>query len=59
MESFSSTGSVVPYYEHRKQIYKSVLTHPNAIVRQWAQQHINGIDQMIEMESTREAEMFG
>lgn len=54
MESFSSTGSVVPYYEHRKQIYQSVLTHPNAIVRHWAQQHINGIDQMIEMESERE-----
>jgi len=54
MESFSSTGSVVPYYEHRKRIYQSVLTHPNATVRQWAQQHINGIDQMIEMESERE-----
>lgn len=54
MESFSSTGSVVPYYEHRKRIYQSVLTHPNATVRQWAQQHINGIDQMIEMESEHE-----
>ena len=54
MESFSSTGSVVPYYEHRKRIYQSVLTHHNATVRQWAQQHINGIDQMIEMESERE-----
>ena len=54
MESFSSTGSVVPYYEHRKRIYQSVLTHPNTTVRIWAQQRINGIDQMIEMESSRE-----
>lgn len=53
MESFSSIGSVIPYYDQRKRIYQSVLTHPNSTVRLWAQQHIIGIDQMIEMESTR------
>ena len=50
MESFSSIGSVIPYYEHRKRIYQSILNHSNARVRLWAQQQINGIDQIIEME---------
>lgn len=59
LDSFSSVGSVIPYYELRKTIYQSMLTHPNLQVQQWAQQQINGIDQMIEMESTREEEMFG
>lgn len=56
LDSFSSVGSVIPYYEQRKIIYQTMLTHSNLNVQRWAQQQINGIDQMIEMESTREAE---
>lgn len=58
LDSFSSVGSVVPYYEQRERIYSSLLQHKNNSVRQWAQQYVNSCKYMIHKEREREAEML-
>lgn len=56
INSFSSIGSVAPYYEDRKKIFKSVLNHPMKEVRDWAKTQIEFCNYMIDREITREAE---
>lgn len=56
LDSFSSVGSVVPYYERREKIYSSLLKHKNDSVRQWAQQNVNSCKYMIQKEKEREKE---
>lgn len=58
LDSFSSIGSVVPYYERREKIYSSLLNHKNDSVRQWAQQNVNSCKYMIQKEMEREKEIF-
>lgn len=58
LDSFSSVGSVIPYYEQRERIYSSLLHHKNDIVRRWAQQQVNSCKYMIQKETEREREMF-
>lgn len=57
LDSFSSVGSIVPYYERRERIYSSLLQHKDDSVRQWAQQHVNSCKYMVRKEKEREAEM--
>ena len=56
LDSFASVGSVVPYYERRKNIYSTLLEHKNPDVRQWAQSQVNACQYMIERESSFEEE---
>lgn len=58
LDSFSSVGSVVPYYEQREKIYSSLIQHKNDTVRHWAQQNVNSCKYMIQKEKERETEMF-
>lgn len=58
LDSFSSVGSVVPYYEQREKIYSSLLKHKNDSVRQWAQQNVNSCKYMIQKEKEREKEIL-
>lgn len=58
LDSFSSVGSVIPYYEQRERIYSSLLHHKNDTVRRWAQQQVNSCKYMIQKETERETEMF-
>ena len=58
LDSFSSVGSVVPYYEQRERIYSSLLQHKNDTVRRWAQQNVNSCKYIIQKETERESEMF-
>ena len=58
LDSFSSIGSVVPYYERREKIYSSLLKHKNDSVRQWAQQNVNSCKYMTQKEMEREKEIF-
>lgn len=58
LDSFSSVGSVVPYYERREKIYSSLLKHKNDSVRQWAQQNVNSCKYMIQEEVEREKEIL-
>lgn len=58
LDSFSSVGSVIPYYEQREKIYSSLIQHKNDTVRHWAQQNVNSCKYMIQKEKERETEMF-
>lgn len=58
LDSFSSVGSVVPYYERREKIYSSLLKHKNDSVRQWARQNVNSCKYMIQKEMEREKEIL-
>lgn len=58
LDSFSSVGSVVPYYERREKIYSSLLKHKNDSVRQWVQQNVNSCKYMIQKEMEREKEIL-
>lgn len=58
LDSFSSVGSVIPYYEQRERIYSTLLHHKNDTVRRWAQQQVNSCKYMIQKETERETEMF-
>lgn len=56
LDSFSSVGSIVPYYQRRKAIYSTLFEHQNEAVRIWAQQQVNACDYMINREGEREQE---
>lgn len=56
--SFSSIGSVVPYYEEQEKIFETLLMHKNATVRRWAQQQINNCKYLAQHESERESEKW-
>lgn len=56
--SFSSIGSVVPYYVEQEKIFGTLLMHKNATVRRWAQQQINNCKYLAQHESERESEKW-
>lgn len=56
LNSFSSVGSVVPYYENRKAIYSTMLSNKSEAVRIWAQKNVDECNYMIEYEGLREQE---
>ena len=58
IDSFASIGSVVPYYETRKNLYRSLLHNSRSEVREWAQRQINACDYYIQYAQTREEEKF-
>lgn len=43
MGSFSSSGSVLPYYDSRIKTLEGLLNHSNANVREWAKREIIGL----------------
>lgn len=56
LNSFASFGSVLPQYEHRKNVYSKLLNHKFEEVRIWAQTEVNSCDYMIAYEGNREQE---
>ena len=56
LDSFVSVGSVLPQYEHRRNIYSKLLNHKLEEVRLWAQSQVNSCDYMIAYEGNREQE---
>lgn len=56
LNSFASVGSVLPQYEHRKNVYSKLLNHKFEEVRIWAQTEVNSCDYMIAYEGNREQE---
>lgn len=56
LDSFSSVGSVVPYYERRMKIYNTMLNHKNAIVREWAKKQSDACRYLMQRESNAEEE---
>ena len=56
LNSFASVGSVLPQYEHRKNVYSKLLNHKFEEVRIWAQSEVNSCDYMIAYEGNREQE---
>lgn len=58
MGTYSWTGSLVPYLESKRELFKKILSHPREEVRNWAQSYINYLDKEIEAEKNRDAESF-
>jgi len=58
LDSFSSCGSVVPYYERRMKIYNTMLEHENPTVRDWAQKQSDACKYLMQRESTAEEEKW-
>ncbi len=58
LDSFSSVGSVVPYYERRMKIYNTMLNHKNATVREWAKKQSDACNYLMKRESIVEEEKF-
>lgn len=56
LNSFASVGSVLPQYEHRKNVYSKLHNHKFEEVRIWAQSEVNSCDYMIAYEGNREQE---
>lgn len=56
LNSFASVGSVLPQYEHRKNVYSKLLNHKFEEVRIWAQSEVNSCEYMIAYEGNREQE---
>lgn len=56
LNSFVSIGSVIPEYENRINVFKTLLDHHNPSVREWAQSQVNSCMYMIERETLRETE---
>lgn len=56
LNSFASVGSVLPQYEHRRNIYSKLLNHRFEEVRIWAQSEVNSCEYMIAYEGKREQE---
>ena len=56
LNSFVSVGSVLPQYEHRRNIYSKLLNHKFEEVRIWAQSEVNSCEYMIAYEGKREQE---
>ncbi len=58
MGTYSWTGSVVPFLEAKKELFKQISNHPIELVRNWATSYIAYIDKDIEREKNRDAESF-
>lgn len=58
MGTFSWTGSVVPFLEAKKELFKQLTKHKTESVREWAISYIGYLDKDIEREKNRDAENF-
>lgn len=58
MGSYSWTGSIVPFLESKKELFKQLTSHKLEIVKEWAISHIDYLDKDIEREKNRDAENF-
>jgi len=58
MGTYSWTGSVVPFLESKKELFKQLIDHRIEKVREWASSYIGYLDKDIEREKNRDAEHF-
>jgi hypothetical protein len=58
MGTYSWTGSIVPFLESKKELFKAIREHPKEEVRNWANSYIIYLDKEIEAEKNRDAESF-
>lgn len=58
MGTYSWTGSVVPFLESKKELFKQLTNHRIELVREWATSYIGYLDKDIEAEKNRDAEHF-
>lgn len=58
MGTYSWTGSVVPFLESKKELFKKLTNHKTESVREWAVSYIDYLDKDIEREKNRDAEHF-
>lgn len=58
MGTYSWTGSVVPFLESKKELFKQLTNHKTELVKEWATSYINYLDKDIEAEKNRDAEHF-
>ncbi|MDN3687389.1 hypothetical protein [Cyclobacterium jeungdonense] len=58
MGTYSWTGSVVPFLESKKELFKQLTNHKTELVRDWATSYIGFLDKDIVTEKNRDAENF-
>lgn len=58
LDSFLATGSIIPYYKERREMYSSLLQDDRPKVREWAQRRINSCDYYIQHAQNIEKERF-
>lgn len=58
MGTYSWTGSVVPFLEAKKELFKQLNNHQTESLREWAVSYIEYLDKNIEKEKNRDAEHF-
>lgn len=58
MGTYSWTGSVVPFLESKKELFRQLTNHKTELVREWATSYIGYLDKDIEAEKNRDAEHF-
>ncbi|WP_162342897.1 nucleotide-binding protein [Cyclobacterium salsum] len=58
MGTYSWTGSVVPFLESKKELFKQLTNHKTDLVKEWATSYISYLDKDIESEKNRDEEHF-
>mgnify|MGYP000396733760 CR=1 FL=1 len=58
MGAYSWTGSIVPFLESKKELFKQLTNHKIDLVKEWAISNIRYLDKDIEVEKNREAEYY-
>ena len=58
MGTYSWSGSVVPFLQSKKELFKQISDHKIESVRDWANSYIGYLDKDIEREQNRDAENF-
>lgn len=58
MGTYSWTGSVVPFLESKKELFKQLTNHKTELVKEWATSYICYLDKDIERERNRDEEHF-
>jgi hypothetical protein len=58
MGTYSWSGSVVPFLESKKELFKQISDHKTESVRDWANSYIGYLNKDIEREQNRDAENF-
>jgi hypothetical protein len=58
MGTYSWTGSVVPFLESKKELFKQLTNHKTELVREWATSCIGYLAKDIEVEKNSDAELF-
>ncbi len=56
--TYSWTGSVVPFLESKKELFKQLTNHKTELVKEWATSYIGYLDKDIERERNRDEEHF-